>query len=224
MTSIYHLPSRLGLAALLAATALPGIAHAGDQTRAEAAIAEARGKIDAGDKVGAGNQAPELFSQAKTALMAAEDQLSHHQKKDAIATAHHASQLADQAIVSANNRVAAAEHARREDMRDSTMAAQQSATNANIRADSAQQATTMANMRADSAERSSAAANAQVDSMRAMPPVVAPPATTTVAVTEHETVAAPAAPARRPHKRIVHRHVRTVKGKTTTTVVTTTHP
>jgi len=60
----------------------------------------------------------------------------HHKKREAIATVHHASELADQAIVSANNRKAAAERARRNDIGDSAAAVQQSAANANMRADS----------------------------------------------------------------------------------------
>ena len=224
MKRLTHFTRKASLAALLAATVLPGVAYAGDQTNAEAAIAEAKGKIDAGEKVGVSDQAPELQAQAREELMSAEAKLSHHHKREAIATAHHASELADQALVAANDRKALAERARRDDIRDSAAVAQQSAVNANIRADSAQQAMTMANMRADSAERDSASANAQADALRNAPPPAATQTTTTLAVTQHDTVTTKAAPIRHHHRRVAHKRARTAHVRTTTTVVTTTHP
>ena len=234
MMNLHHFTPRLGLAALLAATMLSSAAYAGEQNRAELAISEAKGKIDAGDKVGVGEQAPELQGQARETLRSAEDQLAHHHKPEAIAAAHHASELADQALVSANTRKAEAERARRDDIRDTAVAAQQSAANANVRADNAQQATDNANNRADSAvratmdannransaEASSAAANAQADALRNAPP----PATTTV-VTQHETENSPmAAPTHHKKHRVLHKRAHTMPTKTTTTELTTTHP
>ena len=197
-------------------TMLPGTAFAGEQTKAEAAISEARGKVEAGDKVGAGEQAPQLQAQAREALVSAQDLLTNHHKAEAIVAAHHAGDLADQAIISANSRKAEMERARRDDLRGSAMDAQQSAANANVRADSAQQATAAANVRADMAQHSADTANAQADAMRN-----APPPATTVAVTEHDTVRTPMVHHR--HHRIVHHHARATHEHSTTTTITTSH-
>ncbi len=224
MIRFAHSTSTVALAALLASTMLPIAAYAGEETRAQAAIAEAKGKIDAGDKVGAGDQAPQLQDQARAALATAQDLLSHHKKTDAIVAAHHASDLADQAIMAANSRKASAERDRRDDLRDTASNAQATAASANLRADSAEQATAAANSRANSAEQSSAVANAQADALRNAPPPVASPSVTTVAVTEHD--AAWTAPAASHHKRhrVVRHHGQPGHVKTTTTVVTTNHP
>jgi hypothetical protein len=224
MKSATHLLRAASLSAMLAVTLASTPALAGNQTKAEAAIAEARGKIDAGDKVDVARQAPELQGQARAELRAAEEQLANHKKVDAIATAHHASELADQAIMTARDRRVAAERDRRLDTQDAANAAQQAATSANVRADSAQSAAITANNRADSAEHASAAANAQVDAMRNAPP--AQPTTTTVAVTERSTVVAPKVMTRKVVP-VRHRAVRAKVGTShvkTTTVVTTTHP
>ena len=224
MIKLKHLMSKVGMAALFAATMLPTSAIAGEQTRAEAAIAEAKGKIDAGDRVGAGEQAPELQQQARAALMSAQDMLNHHRKMDAIAEAHHASDLADRAIVSANNRKTAAERDHRDNLRDAAATAQQSAAIANERASNAEQATATANMRANSAEQSSANANAQADALRNMPQPAPAPSVTTVAVTEHDAVREAKAPVHHKRHRVVRRHVHAAHVKTTTTIVTTNHP
>lgn len=172
MNRLTQLTSKIALSALIATAMLPATAHAGAQTRAERAISEAEGKIDAGERAGAGKHARELQGQARQELMTAEDQLAHHQKDEAIATAHHASQLADQAIERTNDLRAGAEHARRGELRDTANAARQSAADANIRA--------------DAAEQSSAAANAQADALRnAQVPVIAPSTTTTVVTSGH---------------------------------------
>ena len=220
MISLHQLTSRVALAAALAAAMAPTAVYAGEQTKAEAAIAEARGKIDAGDKDHT------IFAlvdgTTAVALASAQDLLSHHHKGEAIVAAHHASDLADQAIVSANNHKTEAEHARRDELRNSAADAQQSAADANNRADNAQRATTMANVRADSAERSSAAANAQADALRNAPPPVAPPSTTTVAVTQHEVE--PVAPTHQIRHRVIHKRHHRAPVKSTTTTITTTHP
>ena len=229
MNTLNHMATKAGLAALLAAAILPTTAFAGEQARAEAAIAEAKGKIDSGDKMGVGDQAPELQGQARQALMTALDLLKHHKKMDALAEAHHASDLADEAIISANSRKSSAERDRRDNLREATSAAQQSAATANMRADNAEQATTTANIRANAAEQSSAEANAQATALRNTPPVPVMPSTTTVAVTENvsaEPVATPTHHMRHKalHHKVTHRHVRVNHIKTTTTTVTTNHP
>ena len=222
MIRLPYLTPKLGLVALLAATMLPSPAFAGNQTQAEAAIAEAQGKIDAGDKVGAGQQVPELQQQARAALMNAQDLLSHHRKVDAITQAHRASELADQAIVQANGLKASAERDRRDALRDATASAQQSAANANIRAATAEQATSNANMRANSAEQSSAAANAQTEALRnATPQPVVTPSRTTVVVTDHEPAGAPTPHRHRIYHHPIRHHARPTHAKTTTTVTTT---
>jgi hypothetical protein len=228
MIKLTHMMSKVGMAALLAATMMPASAIAGEQTRAEAAIAEAKGKIDAGDRVGAGEQAPELQQRARAALVSAQDLLNQHRKNDAFTEAHQASDLADQAMASANSRKANAERDRRDNLRDAAANARQSAATANVRASDAEQATAMANMRANSAEQSSAAANAQADALRNMPHPAPAPTVTTVAVTEHDTMHDTMhnnmhqAKAPVHHKR--HRVVRhSAHVKTTTTVITTNH-
>ena len=232
MIKFPHLTPNLAIAALLAATMIPTGAHAGEQTRAEAAIAEAKGKIDAGDKVGAADQAPDLQRQAREALMSAQDLLSHHQKTQAIAAAHHASDLADQAITSANARKTQAERDRRNDLRDSAASAQQSAASAEVRANNAEQATTQANMRANSAEQATTNANmradtaqqssdaAQADALRQ----AHAPVTTSVAVTEHDAVVRTKAPVHHPRRRPARNHAHPAHQNTTTTVNTTSHP
>jgi hypothetical protein len=228
------------MAALIAASLFAVPAYAGEQTRAEAAIAEASGKIDAGDKAGVGDQAPDLQRQARQALMMAQDLLAHHQKVEALTAATHASALADQALVVATKRQAEASQARRDSDREaeakarqSAEAAKQSAEMANMRANSAEQATSEANARAAAAEQASAAANAQAAALRNAPPVVVPaPTTTTVALTEHDTADTSPAPVHHMTHHVVHHprrvahakttHATTTHAKTTTAVVTTT--
>jgi hypothetical protein len=225
MTRIFSFTPRLGVFAVLAAGLLSSTAvYAGEQTRAEAAIAEASGKIEAGDKAGVGTQAPELQKQAHEALMTAQDLLSHHKKSEALSAAQHAGELADQAMVVANRHKSEADSHRRDDQRDAEARAHESAAVADTRANSAEAATAAANTRAAVAEQASATANAQADAMRNAPPVIAPPTTTTVTMTAHDdTVATPVAPVHRKHHRIIHRHGRAAHVKSTTTTVTTTH-
>ena len=234
MKKFNKLTPKMGFAALLATAMLPVAAHAGEQTRAEAAIAAAQGKIDAGDKIGVAQQAPELQGQAREALASAQDLLSHHQKREAIAAAQHAGELADQALISANGRKTQADSDRRHDLKDVAVSAQTSAADANARAnsaeaataiannraDAAQQATLSANHRADMAEQSSASANAQADALRNPPP----PTVTTVAVTEHNASTAMPAPLHHRVHHVVRRHTtHPVLAKSTTTVITTSH-
>jgi hypothetical protein len=211
----------LMVASLLCATALSAPAYAGDQADAEAAIAVAKAKLAAGDKVGTNRQAPELQEQARKALHEAQDLLDNHHKKEALAAAVHAGELADQALVSGDNRKAAAEQVRRMDTQDSAIAAQQNAANADLRASSAQNAANAANLRADSAERGTLAAQAETNALRNAPPPA--PTTTTLSVTHEDSVAP--APARKPVRRVKHKVVRKAAiHRTTTTTVTATHP
>jgi hypothetical protein len=224
----------LTLATMLALSAIPVAAYAGKHEQAVEAIAQARGKIEAGDKVGTSAQAPELQAQARAALSSAEMLLSKGKKADAIMAAQHAGDLADQAIVSADTRKASAERDRRLDAQSMAINAQQSAAvannradtaqqavvNANGRADAAQMATTMANSRADSAQMATTAANAQADALRNAPKPM--PTTTTVAIVEKTSVPTPTA-ARHARHRIVRKH-RTMTRVAKTTTVTTTNP
>lgn len=220
MTQSFSLTRKLGFALLLSASTLSPLWAAGDQSDAEAAIAVARSKIAAGDKVGTGRLAPELQEQARTALLEAQGLLNNHHKKEAMTAAVRAGELADRALVSGDNRRTEAEQVRRLDTQDAAIHAQQSAANANVRANSAEMMGNVANQRANNAEREAAAANARVDQLRAAAPVAAPQTTTTV-VTEHDTsVIAPAPairhkvvrkPAPKTHRRITsHRKATTV--------------
>lgn len=225
-----HITRSLTLATALALSALPVAAFAGKHEQAVEAIAQARGKIQAGDKVGTNAQAPELQDQARAALAKAEALLSDGKKADAIIAAQHAGDLADQAIVSADNHKMSAERDRRLDAQGAAIdaqqaaanatvradVAQQAAANANVRADAAQMATASANNRADSAQMATAAANAQTQAVLSAPKPA--PTTTTVAVVERESAAMPKAPIR--HKK--HRIVRKNHTMRTTTVTTTT--
>jgi len=219
---------RLGMAALMAATLFAVPAYAGEETRAVAAIAEASGKIDAGDKAGAADQAPDLQRQARQALMTAQDLLAHHQKEQALAAATQASALADQALVVATKRQAVADQARRDNMRDAEARAQQAAAAANARAETAEQAKSEADSRAAAAEQATAAANAQAEALRNAPPVAPAPTTTTVALTQHDTAEAAPATVHHVGHHVVHHprqmaHAKVDHDKTTTAVVTTTN-
>ncbi len=197
-------------AALMALSAVP--AHASDDDRARAAIAEARGKIEAGDKIGTSGEAPGIQARARAALRDAEDLLAHGKEKRAIIAAHSASELADSAIMAADQRRGDAQNAARVDAVNSAAMAQQSAADANARAADAQN-------RAYAAEQQAAAtaaqAAAQAEAMRA-----AAPTTTIVTTTEQSHVVR--TPAKRTVKRVVvHRPARATVVKKTTTTVTT---
>ena len=215
-----QLTSTLTLSAMLALSTFSVAAHAGKHEQAVEAIAQARGKIQAGDRVGTAAQAPELQADARAALTNAESLLARGKKDDAIIAAHHAGDLADRAIVSADNRRMSAEHDRHMDAQAATMNAQQSAANANVRADAAQQSAAMANSRAESAQMAASAANAQTQALINAPRPAA--TTTTVAIVEKQTVRARAAPIRHVRRRAVHRHHHVTSIRKTTTVTTTT--
>ncbi len=221
-----HVTRSLTLATVLAISVLPVAAYAGKHEQAVEAIAQARGKIQAGDKVGTNSQAPELQAQARAALAKAETLLSKGKKSDSIIAAQQAGDLADQAIVSADNRKMSAERDRRLDAQGAAIdaqqaaanataradVAQQAAINADVRADAAQMATISANNRADSAQMATTAANAQTQAILNAPR----PTSTTTTVVERETVRT-LAPARKLKRRVVpKRHSVTHTRKTTT--------
>ena len=229
MQNLRTISRTITLSSLLALSVISVSASAGKHEQAVEAIAQARGKIEAGDKVGTNNQAPELQSQARVELATAESLLARGKKDDAIATAHHASSLADQAIVVADNRKASAERDQRLKAQSVAIDAQQSAAIANVRAETAQQAVVNANACADVAQQSAALANARADTAQtatnaqidAMSKVMhQAPTTTTVAIVEKEAVRT-SAPVRRVQRRVVHKHHSTMRVRKTTTVTTT---
>lgn len=163
------------------ALALPGVAHAGMNDRAQAAIAEARGKISAGNIVGAGQETIGLQTRAKASLNEAEALLSKGKKAEAIAAAQQASMLADQALA---------------------MTATRKETAATTAVGNAEAAAAAAQQSAASATQQAAAANARADMAVAMAtpaPAPAPvndviktPQTTTTVTTEERVAVAPA--------------------------------
>jgi len=93
-------------------TASPVLA-AGKADRARAAIAEAKGKVDAAEQVGAGGEAPRLKAQAAAMLRQAQQDLASGHKEQAFDDANRASQLADTAIGAAQRAKVEAERAQR---------------------------------------------------------------------------------------------------------------
>ncbi len=196
------------ISALLAVSALSSPALAGKNDRAQEAIAVAKGKIDAADKVGASAEAGGLQMKARDALRNAQALLSDGKKDAAILEAQHSGELADQALVVTDKRKTMAQTGARQDAEAAAASAQQSAAEAN--------------QRAASAEQSAATANAEADAARNAPSVVvaapAPAPTTTTVMTEEKIVHTPA---RRAHRTVVHHRAKpatTVAQKTTTIV------
>uniref|UniRef100_UPI0035C9A7C4 hypothetical protein n=1 Tax=uncultured Sphingomonas sp. TaxID=158754 RepID=UPI0035C9A7C4 len=205
--------STIALAAMMA-FATPALAE-GKHDRAQEAIAEARAKIDAADKVGASTSTPRMQADAQAQLRAAEEHLASGDKAKAIDEAHRASQLADTALGQAQRAHADAAHNATANARDAAQNAQVDAAAANARADAAAQA--------------AAAAQADAAAARSAPPVVvqAPPAPapTTTITTETTKSATPAvvhraAVKRKVVRRAVVRHPAAVTEKTKTTVTT----
>ncbi|AYJ84762.1 hypothetical protein D3Y57_01270 (plasmid) [Sphingomonas paeninsulae] len=184
----------------------------GKADRARAAIAEATGKIDAANKLGANGEVPRLQAEAQAALRTARENLASGHKEEAIAAANHASTTADLAIGEAQKNRTNAERAQRANTEAKAAVAQQDAAAANARADAAQQ--------------SAASAAADAAAARAAPPVVIAPAPPTTTVST-ETVKRVATPTRTVKRAPVHRVVKrtttapAVSEKTTTTVTTT---
>ncbi len=200
------------LSTVLALVTIPAIA--GEADRARQAIAEAQGKIDAAVKSGAAATAGLPLAQARDALVSARARLDRGRKEEAITDAQHASELADRAIVTGQDRRVDAERGRAASAEVSARAAQQSAADAESRAADANSRAAVAADRADAAQASAASANAEADALRNAPP---PPAATTVDTTETRSVA-PAKP-----RRVTVRPATpaTVIDKTTVTTTTT---
>jgi len=214
MTRILNAVSCAALSAALALST-PAFA-AGKHERAQAAIAEARAKIDASAKVGASAQTPQLQADAQAALRIAVERLARGDKVEAIAAAHRASQLADTAMGETQRARASNAQAATAEARDAAADAQVQAAAANARADAAQQAT--ANAQADAAAARATPA----------PIVMVAPPTPTTTVTTEVVKATPVATRRTVAKRrVVRRTVRAtarpapgVTTKTTTTIKT----
>jgi hypothetical protein len=100
------------------------------------AIAVARSKIAAGDKVGTGRRA---WCRNRPAPPCCRRRTwNNHHKKEARVAAISAGELADRALISGDNRRAQAEQTRRLDTQEATINAQQSAASANQRTNSAE--------------------------------------------------------------------------------------
>lgn len=222
MRRIIFLARAASLSGLVALAAIPVSAYAGQAEQARIAIAAARSKIEAADKIGAGG---ELQARAHAALLSAETSLKDDHKETAIAEARKAGELADLAISSAGKQKATALRAERRDSDAEVAAAERSSAISAARADNAAQAADMANARAQNAEQAAGMANARADAMQAAPA----PETTVTTETErtHTTPAtvtkktvrrAPVRHAKRP--RVVQHKATTVTDKSTTTVTT----
>ncbi|WP_150290119.1 hypothetical protein [Sphingobium estronivorans] len=168
-----------------------------DQKRALAAIAEARGKIDAAAKLNSGDVNPAVMAKAQASLRLAQEQLRNGKKKDAITTAIEAQQFADTAIGE-------------KQVRAETDAQIQASTAA-----SAQQDAAAANARADAAERAAASAASDAQAARAAA-ATPPPASTTVTTETVKTVPTTAVRKAAPVK---HRVVRKTSSPARTSVV-----
>jgi hypothetical protein len=91
-----------GFAALaLTAVAVPHGAFAGNEDRARAAIAEAKAKIETGDKLGASDSAADIQGRARVALADAERQLKDDDEDRTFHAAKEATALAELAIATA---------------------------------------------------------------------------------------------------------------------------
>lgn len=203
MRSIHQIVRGIAISATLA-MALPGVAYAGQNDRAQQAIAEARGKISAGTVVGAGDEAVGLQTRAKAALNDAENLLSKGKKTEAIAAAQQAGLMADQALAMSN--------------RTKTAAAEVAVTKA--QGDAAD-----AKASAAASAQDAAAANTRADMAMATPAPAPTTTTTTVATEEHVVTPAPVVRHSTRHRTVRKTAHRTAKAKPVTvnsTTVTTT--
>ena len=190
----------------------------GKMDRARAAVAEARGKVDAAARAGTGAETPRTLTDAQAALRAAEDDLKASRKDQAIADAQNASRLADLALNETQR------------ARADRSAADKAA--ADAQAADAARAASDAEARARAAEADAQAArNAPPPApvIIAAPPAP-PPAPTSTTVTTSTSTPAPVtrtvvkrAPAKRMVKRTVVRKAPAPAINTTTTVTTKTN-
>lgn len=203
MRHITNLPHAISIATVLALSIYPVAANAGQDKEAVAAIALAKGKIESGDKVGAGTQAPEIQAQARAALTAAETLLSRGKEKSAISAATDAGQLADQAIFVSEKQTATVQQDKLVDAQSAAAAAQKTASDANSRA--------------VYAEQTAAVAAAQADMLRNMPPAEPVAAPVAQPVVRHTTTRKVVT---RKSYRATRKPAPVVTTKTTTTVTT----
>jgi hypothetical protein len=185
------------ISAIVLLTAAPALA--GDHERAERAIAAARAKIDAANKVGASGEVPGMIARAQAELAQASEDLHRGHKRLSFDEATHAAQLADTALGTSQQSKIQAERDQRTSAEVAASAAQEDAADANARAEDA-------NARASNAEHAAAMAAADAAAARATP---APVATTVTTVEKSSHVVTPA-------HRVVHRAP--VKKRTTTVV------
>lgn len=198
MRPIQHLLRGIAISATLA-MALPVVAHAGQNDRAQQAIAEARGKISAGTLVGAGDEAIGLQTRAKASLNTAEALLSKGKKTEAIAAAQEAGMMADQALAMSS--------------RAKTEASTAAVAKAEADADAAKQTAAIATQQA-------VAADARADMAMTQPAAPVAPATTTTTTVATAAPAVQAAPVVR--KKTTHKTRIKPAGVATSTTVTTT--
>jgi hypothetical protein len=194
----------------------------GKMDRARAAVAEARGKVDAATRAGTGGVAPRTLTQAQDALRVAEDDLKATRKDKAIADAQEASRLADLALNEAQRARVDRERADRAAADAQAADAARAAEEANARARAAE---------ADAAAARNAPPPPPVIIAAPVPAPAPAPAPTRTTVTTSTSAPAAAtrvvvrrAPARRVVKRrVVHKAAPARPAvKTKTTVTTTT--
>lgn len=201
--------------ATLLAMAAPALAE-GKGDRAQQAIAEAQGKIDAMNRSGAAQAQPAMTARASAALRSAQEAVSAGHKEQAIADANNASRLADTALGEAakNQQQAAAQQ--QADAAAAVGAAQQDAAAAAAQANSANLRANAAQQQASDAQQAAADAQVQADALRAQPAPA--PTTTTVTTTDRTTSSGGTT-----HRRVVHHapaHSTSAQKVTTTTVTT----
>ena len=97
------------IATALIAVVVPAAVEASDRADARVAIAEARAKIETGDRAGVNGPAADAQARARAALDDAQAEYHSHHEDRAIASAHRASSLADLALATAQARVADAQ-------------------------------------------------------------------------------------------------------------------
>lgn len=93
----------------LIAVSVPVAVEAGDREDARIAIAEARARIETGDKAGVNGPAADAQARARAALDDAQAEFHSHHEDRAMAAAHRASSLADLALATAQARDADAQ-------------------------------------------------------------------------------------------------------------------
>ncbi|MEO5494731.1 MAG: hypothetical protein ABIR08_11995 [Sphingomonas sp.] len=189
----------------------------GKMDRARAAVAEARGKVDAAARAGTGGVTPRTLTEAQAALREAEDDLKASRKDKAIVDAQNASRLADLAL--------------NETQRASADKAAADKSAADAQAADAARAASDAEARARAAEADAQAArNAPPPAPVIIAAPAPPPTPTSTTVTTSTSTRAPVtrtvvkrAPARRVVKRRVVAKAPAPATNTTTTVTTKTN-